>query len=88
MKNRRTRATAGEGVGVIVVKTEADVGVGKIRVECDGAQETFARADAGARAIAVVSAQAVDAREQRVAHAGVELHLGGVVQRNLRLGKQ
>ena len=78
----------GERVGVIVVEAEAHVGVGEIGVECDGAQETFARADTGAGGVAVFSAQGIDACDERVAHSSVELHLGGVVKRDLRFGER
>ncbi len=76
-----------EGVGVIVVKAESGVSVGELGVERDRAQETFTGANASTRAIAIFSAQAVKAGEQCVAHAGVELHFGGVLLRDLGLGE-
>ena len=79
---------AGERVHVIVVKTQAHVCVAQIRVQSDSVQEAFPRAHSGAGPIAVVSAQAVNARKLRVSHAGVEFHLGGIVQRDLRLGER
>ncbi len=78
----------GEGVGVIVVEAEAHVGVGEIGVESDGAQETFAGADTGAGGVAVFTAQGIDACDERVAHACIELHLGGVLLRDLGLGER
>jgi hypothetical protein len=78
----------GESVGVIVVEAEPHVGVGEVRIESGCAQQTFARADTGACGVAVFSAQGIDARDERVAHSGVELHLGGVVLRYLGLGER
>jgi hypothetical protein len=78
----------GERVGIVVVKTQTGVSVGEIGIQCDGPEQTFACADAGAGGVAGLSPQTVDARHERVAHAGVELHLGSVVTCNPRLGER
>src|SRR5207253_10527781 len=48
-----------EGVHVIVVKTQAQVGVGEIRIQSLGAQEVFASAHSGAGRVAILGAQSV-----------------------------
>src|SRR6202012_1263603 len=66
-----------KGVGVIVVEAETEVGVGETGVERLGADETFASADAVARSRFRFAAQAVEASVEGVAHARVEVHVGG-----------
>ena len=67
----------GESVGVIVVEAEAEVGVGEIGVEGLGAGEAFASADSVAGGGFRFAAQAVETGVESVAHAGVEVHVGG-----------
>ncbi len=70
-----------EGVGVVVVQAEAEVGVGESGVEGFGADEALAGTDAVAGGVARFAAQAVEAGIEGVAHAGVEVHVragGGI----------
>ena len=67
----------GERVGVIVVETEAEVGIGEIRVEGFGASEAFAGTDAVACGEFRFGAEAVKPGHEGVAHAGIEVHVGG-----------
>ena len=78
----------GERVGIVVVKTETGVSVGEIGVQSDGPKQTFARADASARGVARFRPQTVKACQQRVSHAGIELHLGSIVKCDSRLGER
>src|SRR6266852_7181368 len=57
---------ATERVYVIVVKTEAQVGVGEIGVQSLGAQEVFASAHSGAGRVAIFGAQSVKPRRRGV----------------------
>src|SRR5256884_1833188 len=66
-----------QGVHVIVVKADAKIGVGQIRIESLGAQKMIASADAKAGGVAVFSAQGIEARGRGIRHARVELHLRG-----------
>jgi hypothetical protein len=66
-----------ERVGVVVVEAKAEVGVGEIGIERFGADEAFAGADAVAGGEFRFGAKAVEASEEGVAHAGVEVHVGG-----------
>ncbi len=67
----------GKRVGVIVVEAEAEVGVGEIGIESCGADEAFASADSVAGGRFGFAAQSVETGVERVAHAGVEMHVGG-----------
>ncbi len=67
----------GECVGVVVVQAETEVGVGEIGIEGFGADESLASADAVASGGLRFTAKTVEAREERIAHAGVEVHVGG-----------
>src|SRR5437667_12840199 len=51
-----------QGVHVIVVKADAKIGVGQIRIESLGAQKMIASADAKAGGVAVFSAQRSEER--------------------------
>lgn len=69
----------GECVHVIVVQTQAHIGIGERRVERQRFQEIFARTDTGAGCGTILAADAVETAGKRVGHSGVKMYFSRVV---------
>lgn len=68
---------AAEGVHIVVVKAESEVGVSQAGIKNLGAKKVFPSTNAKTGGIAIFPAQAVKACRRGVCHARVELHFRG-----------
>src|SRR5581483_8147421 len=75
---------AAQRIHVVVVESKTEIRVGKLRVELFGGKKVFACANTEAGRGAIVAAKAVQACSKGIGHAGVELHLGGIMLLDLR----